>query len=69
MSAAVANMVTPVRSVDRTPIGSGRRGIVTRRLQEEFFAIVSGEAEDRHGWLTPVPASPASAPYLHAVSA
>lgn len=46
--------VTPVRSVDRIPIGRGARGEVTRALQEDFFGIVRGERPDRHGWLTPV---------------
>lgn len=46
--------ITPVRSVDRIPVGDGRRGPVTKRLQEEFFGITSGYVEDRHGWLTPV---------------
>ena len=44
--------ITPIRSIDHIPIGSGTRGPITRRLQEEFFAITSGEKEDRHGWLT-----------------
>jgi branched-chain amino acid aminotransferase len=44
--------ITPIRSVDRIPVGDGKRGEVTRRLQERFFAITSGEAEDRYGWLT-----------------
>lgn len=48
--------VTPVRSVDRLPVGDGRPGPITRQLQEDFFDIVSGKAEDRHGWLTPVSA-------------
>ena len=47
--------ITPVRSVDRIPIGSGKRGPITRHLQEEFFGIVSGRVADRHGWLTRVP--------------
>ncbi|MEZ5403248.1 MAG: branched-chain amino acid transaminase [Bryobacteraceae bacterium] len=47
--------VTPVRSVDRMQIGAGRRGPVTQQLQEDFFAIVEGRAEDRYAWLTPVP--------------
>jgi branched-chain amino acid aminotransferase len=47
--------ITPIRSVDRIPIGEGKRGPVTERLQKEFFALVSGQAEDRYGWLTPVP--------------
>lgn len=47
--------ISPVRSVDRIPIGNGGRGLITRRLQDEFFAIVRGTAPDRHGWLTQVP--------------
>jgi branched-chain amino acid aminotransferase len=48
--------VTPIRSVDRITIGSGRRGPVTERLQKAFFEVVEGKAPDHHGWLTPVPA-------------
>jgi branched-chain amino acid aminotransferase len=44
--------LTPVRSVDRIKVGNGRRGPVTEQLQREFFSIVSGKTEDRHGWLT-----------------
>ncbi|MDR7485424.1 MAG: branched-chain amino acid transaminase [Armatimonadota bacterium] len=47
--------ITPIRSVDRQPIGPGRRGPVTVRLQEQFFGITEGRLPDRHGWLTPVP--------------
>jgi branched-chain amino acid aminotransferase len=47
--------ITPVRSVDRIPVGSGRRGPVTERLQKDFFALLEGDAEDRYGWLTPIP--------------
>ncbi len=46
--------VTPVRSVDRVPVGKGSRGPITERIQKEFFAIVEGRAEDRHGWLSRV---------------
>ncbi len=46
--------ITPVRSVDRIQIGAGRRGPVTARLQDAFYAITSGKAPDRWGWLTPV---------------
>ena len=45
--------VTPIRSVDRLPVGQGR-GPITRQVQEEFFALTSGQKEDRYGWLTPV---------------
>jgi len=46
--------ITPVRSVDRIPVGQGRPGPITKKLQEQFFGITSGELEDRHGWLSPV---------------
>jgi len=46
--------ITPVRSIDKIKVGSGHRGPVTERIQKEFFAIISGEKPDRHGWLTPV---------------
>jgi len=46
--------ITPIRSIDRVPIGAGRRGPITERLQVEFFGITEGEIPDRHGWLTPV---------------
>ncbi len=46
--------ITPVRSVDRIAIGSGSRGPITQAVQERFFKITSGEAEDRHHWLTHV---------------
>jgi len=49
--------ITPLRSIDRITIGAGRRGPVTKRLQEEFFAILSGAKPDRHNWLTPVNAA------------
>lgn len=44
--------VTPVREMDGQPIGEGSRGPITRSLQEEYFGIIHGEREDRHGWLT-----------------
>ena len=46
--------LTPIRSVDKLAVGDGRRGPITQRLQERFFAVARGQAEDRHGWLTPV---------------
>lgn len=49
-----ASEVTPIRSVDRIPVGSGERGPVTRELQHAFMCIVKGEVEDRYGWLTRV---------------
>ena len=46
--------VTPIRSIDKIKIGSGKRGPITERLQTEFFAYLNGEIPDRYGWLTPV---------------
>jgi branched-chain amino acid aminotransferase len=43
--------VTPVRSVDRITVGQGSRGPITKAVQDEFFAITSGQ-KDPHGWLT-----------------
>ncbi len=46
--------VTPVKSVDRIPVGSGSRGPITEAVQSEFFAITAGEKPDKFGWLTHV---------------
>lgn len=44
--------VTPVTTIDGQPVNEGQRGPITQQLQQEFFSIVNGQAEDRHGWLT-----------------
>jgi branched-chain amino acid aminotransferase len=44
--------ITPIRAVDQIPIGPGERGPITRKLQEAFFSITTGAAEDVHGWLS-----------------
>ncbi|MDI9547731.1 MAG: branched-chain amino acid transaminase [Chloroflexota bacterium] len=46
--------ITPVRSVDRLPVGEGKRGPVTKAIQDVFFGIISGLVEDKWNWLTPV---------------
>ena len=46
--------ITPVRSVDRMPVGSGSRGPVTKAIQDYFFGIIRGELEDKWAWLTPI---------------
>jgi len=48
--------ITPVRSIDGRQVGGGARGELTRRLHAAFLGIVQGVHEDRHGWLTLVPA-------------
>lgn len=46
--------VTPIRSVDRITVGSGKRGEITKRLQEEFFGVIRAERPAPSGkdWLT-----------------
>jgi branched-chain amino acid aminotransferase len=56
-----ASEVTPVRSVDKIAVGTGRAGEVTKQLQRAFLDLVHGKTEDRHGWLTFVRAERASA--------
>ncbi len=43
--------ITPVRSVDRMPVGDGKRGPVTSAVQQQFFGIIEGELDDKYGWL------------------
>jgi branched-chain amino acid aminotransferase len=43
--------VTPIRSVDRLPVGSGKRGPITESLQKAFFGLFSGATPDKWGWL------------------
>ncbi len=43
--------ITPVRSVDRITIGSGRRGPITEALQAAFFGLFTGKTPDKWGWL------------------
>jgi branched-chain amino acid aminotransferase len=50
--AGTAVEITPVRSVDKIKVGSGRRGPVTEAIQRRFLGIVSGEGPDTHHWLT-----------------
>jgi branched-chain amino acid aminotransferase len=44
--------VTPVREVDRRPVGDGRRGPVTKLLQEAFFAVAAGRDPKYERWLS-----------------
>lgn len=49
--------VTPVRSVDRLAVGTGKRGPITESLQAAFFGLFSGKTPDKYGWLEPVETS------------
>jgi len=44
--------VTPIRSVDRITVGSGKRGPVTEAVQRAYFDLINGEIPDTWNWLT-----------------
>ncbi len=43
--------ITPIRSVDRIPVGSGKLGPLTKEVQTAFFDVVHN-ANDKNGWLS-----------------
>ena len=52
--------ITPIRSVDRIPIGNGRAGPVSLAIQKRYMGIAKGTIPDEHGWLTHVPSEVAA---------
>ncbi|MFA5916221.1 MAG: hypothetical protein WC830_21955, partial [Burkholderiales bacterium] len=44
------------REVDGRKIGAGRRGPVTKKLQNAFFRVVNGQDQRHAGWLAAVAA-------------
>jgi branched-chain amino acid aminotransferase len=46
--------IAPIRAVDRIPVGPGKPGEITRKLQAELLGVARGEKPDRYGWLTRV---------------
>jgi branched-chain amino acid aminotransferase len=44
--------ITPIREVDNRRIGKGRRGPVTKKIQDIFFKAVKGEDDRYRSWLT-----------------
>lgn len=44
--------VTPIRELDRRPIGNGARGPITTELQSTYFALVRGNLAKYAEWLT-----------------
>lgn len=46
--------VSPIRSVDRIQIGTGKRGLVTEKIQNRLFDYIEGRLDDKYGWLTRV---------------
>jgi branched-chain amino acid aminotransferase len=49
--------ITPIRSVDRIPVGAGKPGPITLALQKEYMGIAEGRVADRYGWRTLVPSA------------
>ena len=46
--------ITPIRSVDGKPVGTGKPGPVTAKIQKLFFGLFDGSTPDTYGWLEPV---------------
>ena len=44
--------ITPITSLDDRLIGSGKRGSITKKLQDLFFDIVNGNSQLYKNWLT-----------------
>ena len=44
--------VSPIRSIDRIPVGAGKRGPITEKIQRRFFDIIEGKVDDPYGWFT-----------------
>ncbi len=46
--------ITPIRSVDRITVGAGKRGDITKQLQDVFFDVIYGRrpAPNNAAWLT-----------------
>jgi len=42
--------ITPIRSIDHIPVGEGRRGPITEKIQKRYFEYVNGQREDIYGW-------------------
>jgi branched-chain amino acid aminotransferase len=43
--------ITPVRSVDKITVGTGKRGPITEAIQTAFFGLFTGKTADKWGWL------------------
>lgn len=43
--------IVPVRSVDKIEVGSGKRGEITKIMQEAYFGLFNGTTEDKWQWL------------------
>jgi branched-chain amino acid aminotransferase len=46
--------LTPIRSVDRIEVGTGKPGPIALAIQDVYMGIATGRMPDRYGWLTRV---------------
>lgn len=46
--------ITPIRELDRLPLGCGSRGPITEKIQSAFFDIVNGRNPKYAHWLTKI---------------
>jgi len=46
--------ITPIRSVDKVVIGQGKRGEITKIIQETYLGIARGEIKEYDHWLSRV---------------
>jgi branched-chain amino acid aminotransferase len=42
--------VSPIRSIDRYPVGAGQRGPITEKIQSRYFQYIQGQCDDVYGW-------------------
>ena len=43
--------VVPIREVDDRPVGDGRPGPITKRIQQTYFAAIRGEIDRYKDWV------------------
>ena len=43
--------LVPIRAVDDRPVGDGKPGLITQKLQQMFFATLHGEVDQYKDWL------------------
>lgn len=46
--------ITPIRAVDKIPVGAGKAGKVTMMIQDKLLGIARGKYDDPYGWRSPV---------------
>ncbi|MCD7782004.1 MAG: branched-chain amino acid transaminase [Methanosphaera sp.] len=43
--------LSPIRSIDKIKIGKGKRGPITKNIQDNLFDVINNKVEDKYGWL------------------